>query len=86
MDALIPHPAWCRRADCASTGAHVSRTVQAGQPGDLLGVDAALMELVDAELRVLRLTITEDGAAATYCVPAHQARDLSEAIALLLPG
>jgi len=84
MNQLIVHPEWCRRADCASTGSHQSATFNAGRPGDLVGVDATLVELETEGIRMLRLTITEEGTAAHYSVPVEQARALSDVITSLL--
>jgi len=86
MNALSTHPDWCRRAGCATTGLHVSSTVNAGDMGDLLGVDVALAKLDGCEPPVLHLTITEDDQAVTYLLPVGQARALVDAITVLMPA
>jgi len=83
MEQLIAHPDWCRRADCVSTGTHQSATLSASRPGDLLGIDATLMQLNNGP-RLVRLTVTDDGVTTTFFVPAEQARALHHTLGELV--
>jgi len=85
MEPPVAHPAWCRRADCADTGTHESATVQASLPGDLLGIDATLVQLaVGGAPRLVRLAVTDDDETTTYLVTADQARCLHRALGALV--
>jgi len=81
MIKLVSHPEWCRRVDCGSTAAHRSATIRVSGPGDLLGIDAMLMQLdVPSAPRLVRLEVTDDGATTTYLMPEDQARSLHRAL------
>ena len=84
MDQLINHPDWCRRVDCARTGSHRSVPVAVGAPDDLVGIQATLVQLRDGGLRLVRLTVTDDGVTTGFSVGADQARSLQRVLEELM--
>jgi len=84
VQSLITHQAWCRRGDSARTGAHESVPVQASAPGDLVGIDATLVQFEADGPQLVRLAITDDNVTTVFCVPTAQARSLHRALGELV--
>ncbi|MEV4536277.1 hypothetical protein AB0J82_21040 [Asanoa sp. NPDC049518] len=80
MESLIAHPPWCRRADCADRGEHTSAPTPMSSAGDLVGIDATLVELADAGVTLVRLTLTDDGEATVFALSLDQAKTLTRSL------
>jgi hypothetical protein len=84
VQPLISHPSWCRRADCARTGEHKSAPVPVSRPGDLVGVNATLVQLDDCGQRLVRLQVIDDELTTVLSMPADQAHSLHRALGALV--
>jgi hypothetical protein len=78
------HPAWCSGLEAAGAD-HVSPTVAAADPQDLVGIHLRLSQPADLALDATLLTLVEvqfveDGRAHAYPLPLSQVNRLADAI------
>jgi hypothetical protein len=86
VSMTTPHPAWCTDPETDDHEEHVSETLHAARPNDVLDIRVRLTEpKEDPHLAAFELEVIDAGEVFTHPLPLHQARDLMHAMGRLLP-